>query len=205
MNPRTTSGPRRKRLMTAGIVAATLTVAGGGAAMAANAAQATPASPAAQEASAPPAPAEAAPVTTTEAPPLPATEEPTADDDRRREVPALDPVTQARYDAVWAAGYTTDDIAALAELWQLGGDTDVKARIGQALLDGETLPVQPGTSAPGAQYDAFWEAGYEWADVEALMALWGTPWDETKLRAGQMLLDGQPLPLPGTPAATPAR
>lgn len=52
------------------------------------------------------------------------------------------------------------------------------------------------------QYEAFWGAGYEVEDVEALAALWQTDdYIETKARAGQMLLDGLPLPIP--PGSTP--
>ena len=55
-----------------------------------------------------------------------------------------------------------------------------------------------------AQYEAFWGAGYEVEDMEALSDLWQTDYIETKARAGQMLLDGQVPPvLPGsTPAGT---
>ncbi|MGY4642901.1 hypothetical protein [Cellulomonas sp. URHB0016] len=46
-----------------------------------------------------------------------------------------------------------------------------------------------------AQYEAFWGAGYTPQDVAALGALWSTDDTETKSRAGQLLLDGQPLPV----------
>jgi len=108
--------------------------------------------------------------------------------------------TREQYDALASSGLTPDDVRALSELWQADG-TDLKARIGQAILDGEVLPVAPGTSAPGAQYDAFWAAGYTEGDLEALNDLWGTDWAETKLRAGQALLDGELLPL--RPSGTP--
>ncbi|MCC2336400.1 hypothetical protein [Cellulomonas wangsupingiae] len=111
-----------------------------------------------------------------------------------------DGYTRAQYDAVEASGYTTDDFRALGELWQYEG-TDIKARIGQAILDGEPLPIAPNSSAPGAQYDAYWGAGYVWEDIEALNEIWGTEWQETKLRAGQAILDGEPLPIP--PSGTP--
>lgn len=49
------------------------------------------------------------------------------------------------------------------------------------------------------QYDAYWGAGYTQEDTVALEALWGTGTDETKARAGQMLLDGEEPPVaPGT-------
>lgn len=53
-----------------------------------------------------------------------------------------------------------------------------------------------------AQHDAFWAAGYESQDLDALQALWGTDLTETKARAGQMLLDGQPPPV--APGSVPA-
>ena len=46
-----------------------------------------------------------------------------------------------------------------------------------------------------AQYEAFWGAGYASQDVEELSTLWGTADTETKARAGQLLIDGQPVPV----------
>jgi len=115
--------------------------------------------------------------------------------------------SREQYEALSSSGLTMDDINALGELWQIEG-TDLKARIGQTILDGVEIPIEPGSSAPGAQYEAFWAAGYTAEDLDALVELWGTPWDETKLRAGQTILDGQRMPIPpsGTPAAPePAR
>ena len=118
--------------------------------------------------------------------------------------------TREQYEAFWGAGYTSADAEALAALW--GSDvTTAKARAGQALIDGEEVPVPPST-APGsedpaagdaaageARLDAFWDAGYTYGDAEALAALWGTDLSETKARAGQALIDGQTLPVaPGT-------
>lgn len=45
------------------------------------------------------------------------------------------------------------------------------------------------------QYEAFWGAGYTPEDVDALSALWALDVTETKAKAGQMLLDGEALPL----------
>ena len=51
------------------------------------------------------------------------------------------------------------------------------------------------------QYEAFWGAGYTAADVETLSALWTSDATETKARAGQLILDGQALPIaPGAAA-----
>lgn len=52
-----------------------------------------------------------------------------------------------------------------------------------------------GNGLTRAQYDAYWEAGYTVDDTIALEALWGLGTDETKARAGQMLLDGEEMPL----------
>ena len=142
-----------------------------------------------------------------------------------------DGYTQAQYEAFWGAGYTPEDVAALGALWSTD-DTETKARAGQMLLDGQAPPIAPGSSSddaaataavdpgtddqtaqPGddwssmpedytqAQYEAFWGAGYTVDDVKALGALWSTEATETKARAGQMLLDGQTPPV--APGSTP--
>ncbi|MCC2336404.1 hypothetical protein [Cellulomonas wangsupingiae] len=181
MNPSTTSRPRRKRLMVAGVIAASLSVAGATAAMAANSGSA----PAGTTQPAGPTPDVAPPAAEGAAPAEGASEVP----------------TDEQSEALWGAGYTSDDLDALSDLWQTDG-TETKIRAGQMLLEGQELPVAPNSTAPGAQLSAFWDAGYLWEDVEALNELWGTEWLETKLRAGQALLDGQALPVP--PSGTPA-
>lgn len=52
------------------------------------------------------------------------------------------------------------------------------------------------------QYQAFWASDHA-DDVDRLAELWGTDPTETKARAGQMLLDGEPIPAlpPLDPAA----
>jgi len=51
---------------------------------------------------------------------------------------------------------------------------------------------------------SLWAAGYTYEDLEALGALWGIGWMETKTRAGQMLLDGVEIPVaPGSTPVTP--
>lgn len=55
------------------------------------------------------------------------------------------------------------------------------------------------------QYEAFWDSPYV-DDVDRLSALWGTDTTETKARAGQLLLDGRPIPaLPVDPALATER
>lgn len=53
--------------------------------------------------------------------------------------------TREQYDAFWGAGYTWDDALALDELWQ-GDVTEAKAAAGQMILDGEQVPVAPGST-----------------------------------------------------------
>lgn len=54
-----------------------------------------------------------------------------------------------QYEAFFDAGYTFDDLAVLAQMWGVG-QFDAKLRAGQAVLDGETLPIAPGSAQPGA-------------------------------------------------------
>ncbi|MBI9115408.1 hypothetical protein [Sanguibacter suaedae] len=108
--------------------------------------------------------------------------------------------TREQYEAFWDAGFTPEDVEALEDLWQ----TDVtatKARAGQMILDGDPLPVSPGSTVPvrgvdDAAFDAFWDAGYTFEDAERLAELWQVEVAESKVRAGQMVLDGQAPPVP---------
>ena len=117
--------------------------------------------------------------------------------------------TREQHDAFWDAGYTVGDLDALVDLWDADA-IETKARAGQMLLDGEPVPVPAGAHSDGstdataptvpststrAQYDAYFAAGYDYEDAEALAALWSTDTDETKTRAGQMLLDGETPPI----------
>ena len=113
-----------------------------------------------------------------------------------------DGYTREQYDAFWGAGYTAADLAALGELWRADA-LEVKARTGQMLLDGDTVPVAPGTfldedegGVTTEQFDAFREAGYTGDDAEQLAELWQIDMVEAKARAGDMLLDGEPPPVP---------
>lgn len=176
MNPSTR---RRKRLVAAGVVATALSVAGTGAAMAANSARAEP------EAAAEPAPAVAE----------------VADDEAwMAEMP--EGFAPEQLDALLAAGYTVEDIDALGALW--GTEyVETKVRAGQMLLDGVEVPIAPGSTPsyfPNAEDAAtFWDAGYTVADSEALAALWGLEIWDAKVRAGQAISAGEALPIaPGT-------
>jgi len=122
--------------------------------------------------------------------------------------------TQAEYEAFWGAGYTAADVDTLSALWNTDA-TETKAHAGQLLLEGSALPIAPspaadpstdGSASAGeitpAQQDAFWGAGYTAEDVTTLGALWNSDAIETKAHAGQLLLDGQPVPV--APSGTPA-
>ncbi|MBF5082162.1 hypothetical protein [Quadrisphaera sp. INWT6] len=112
--------------------------------------------------------------------------------------------TAEQYDAFWGAGYTAADADALAALWNTDV-TSAKARAGQALLDGTTVPVSPGDHPEGPVVDedplwtAFSGAGYTYDDAVALAELWSTDVTEAKARIGRAVLDGQELPIaPGS-------
>ena len=120
--------------------------------------------------------------------------------------------TKAQYEAFWGAGYSAADVARLSTLWKSDA-LETKAHAGQMILDGKTLPIAPtpessAASSPStvdftkAQQDAFWGAGYTDADITKLNALWNSDTTETKAHAGQMILDGKPLPV--APSGTPA-
>jgi hypothetical protein len=53
-----------------------------------------------------------------------------------------------------------------------------------------------------AEYDAFWGAGYTDVDIAKLNALWHTDGLETKAHAGQMIIDGSPVPVAPSGAKT---
>jgi len=119
-----------------------------------------------------------------------------------------DGYTREQYEAFWAA-YSVEDMEALSALWSTD-PVQTKARAGQMLLDGLTPPVAP-SAVVGVQpddqqdlYDAFWDAGYTGEDLDALAALWSSDPFEAKARAGQMLLDGEQVPVaPSEASAVP--
>ncbi|WP_188079073.1 hypothetical protein [Actinotalea subterranea] len=119
--------------------------------------------------------------------------------------------TPEELDAFWAAGYTGGDLEALVDLWDVDA-VEAKATAGRMILGGETVPVLPGSHpdpAPvvgpdQAQSDAFFGAGYTYDDAVALAELWDADPIETKATAGQMLLDGETLPVPPSGTADTA-
>ena len=100
------------------------------------------------------------------------------------------------------------DANALADLWHVEV-IEAKGRAGQMLLDGQPVPIAPGSSLDLTDPDtiaeleaeAYWDAGYTGDDGTALAALWNVEVIEAKTTAGQMLRDGQPLPI--GPSGTP--
>ncbi len=174
---------RSVRLLTIGVAASGLCLAGAGLAVATNAAG--PAEP---------------------RPDLVAAYEAATEGADFSEMPA--DYTEEQYRSFWTSGYTAEDLSALKALWSVD-ETEAKARAGQALLDGAALPFAPGTHASTepsaetlAEVDAFFAAGYTVDDVAQLAELWGTETVETKARAGQLLIDGQTVPV--APSGTPA-
>ncbi len=125
--------------------------------------------------------------------------------------------TMEQYIAFWGAGYTVEDAAALNELWSSDW-METKARAGQLLIDGQEVPIPP-SGVPGGEtteppppadpvaeqqmplVQAFFAAGYSYEDAEALGELWSTEVWEAKARGGQLVLDGEALPV--APSGTP--
>ena len=112
-----------------------------------------------------------------------------------------DGYTREQYEAFWGAGYTIDDVEALADLWHLDA-TATKAQAGQLLLDGQTPPVEPGADrgrtapgvGPGAGRRVLGGGLHRRGPRDARGAVAHEPM-ETKAEAGQLVLDGETLPL----------
>lgn len=110
--------------------------------------------------------------------------------------------TQERSEAFFGAGYTMEDADALSELWGVEL-MEAKGRAGQLLLDGQPVPVAPGSSLDltdpstiaSLNLGAYWDAGYTAEDAATLGALWKMDAGEAKVAGGQMLRDGQALPI----------
>lgn len=109
------------------------------------------------------------------------------------------------------AGYTYDDAVVLGAQWNLD-PWEAKVEGGRRLVAGETLPVEPGSSAPAeevvdvsvsgadveaasAALDAYFAAGYDYDDAVALGGLWNVDPFEAKVSAGEKLLAGETLPV----------
>ena len=195
MKPHTSTAGSPRRRAAVGVVAVTLTVG----AVASAYALADNDRPAAEVTAGDAAPQAAADVAAV------ATDEPTAAD----VLAGADEYTQERSDAFWDAGYYMQDANALADLWHVEV-IEAKGRAGQMLLDGQPVPIAPGSSLDLTDPDtiaeleaeAYWDAGYTGDDGTALAALWNVDVYEAKATAGKMLRAGEPLPIP--PSGTPA-
>jgi hypothetical protein len=110
----------------------------------------------------------------------------------------------------FADGYDYDNAVQLASLWHETDPGQAKADAGLKLLEGLALPVAPNGTPETPQekaQGAFFAGGYDYNDAVTL----GNLWQETdigviKAQAGQLLLDGETLPIqPSTPSesATP--
>ena len=111
-----------------------------------------------------------------------------------------DGYTREQHDAFWAE-YSSGDLEELRDLWNVDA-LEAKARAGQMILDGETPPVAPGSPDEDVPYlavdaqEALTEAGITSDDTRQLAKLWQIGTYEAKVRAGDMLLRGEELPLP---------
>jgi hypothetical protein len=112
------------------------------------------------------------------------------------------PADNAETDAVnafFAAGYTYADAQQLAQTWNTADPYHAKIEGGQKLEQGQTLPIPPsGTSESDTQkaIDAFFAAGYDYADAQQLATMWHeTDITQVKAEAGQKLENGQTLPV----------
>lgn len=112
-----------------------------------------------------------------------------------------DGYTREQHDAFWGAEYSAGDLEELCDLWNVDA-LEAKARAGQMILDGETVPVAPSGPVEDVPYleldaqEALLEAGITYEDAEQLAELWQIDPVEAKVRAGDMLLRGEELPLP---------
>ena len=114
---------------------------------------------------------------------------------------------QKQYDAYFNAGYDYDDAVKLAKLWKMNKNDigAVKAAAGKKLLAGKKLPIQPSndpadtdvvTPKEEQQVNAFFDAGYDYADAVELAKLWKKPNAyEAKILGGKKLLAGETLPI----------
>ena len=101
--------------------------------------------------------------------------------------PGAEAATRAFHDA----GYTYDDAARLAALWELPDPSDAKVAAGAKLEAGRPLPFGPA----GGALQKYWNAGYDSTDAEKLARIWHVSVDQAKVQAGRMLLAGKRLPI----------
>ena len=118
-----------------------------------------------------------------------------------KKLPIKPDPSAAAVDAFFAAGYDYDDAVALAKLWKSADPGEAKVAAGKRLLAGKKLPIKPSPEGiedakNAAAYDAFFKAGYDYADAEKLAKLWKTASpSDAKVMAGEKLLAGKKLPI----------
>lgn len=120
--------------------------------------------------------------------------------------------TRARAVMAFAdAGYDYDDALVLASYWNTGDPTDAKVIAGRKLINGLTMPIQPGgqltdeqaqDARDAAALSSYFGAGYDYDDAVTLAKLWSSPSAyDAKITAGTKLGLGEHLPIePGSAA-----
>lgn len=103
------------------------------------------------------------------------------------------------------SGYDASDAAELVRIWRVGSPLEAKVKAGERLIRSMALPSQvthrlpdgsePATITPAMALDAFYGAGYDYADAEELAGIWrvGSPYD-AKIKAGKRLIQRLALP-----------
>lgn len=123
--------------------------------------------------------------------------------------PLPDGYTRAQHDAFWGS-YSSEDVSALSALWATDA-IETKARAGQMLIEGEPLPLEEAYAAApkyaaekerSEALDAFWAAGYTYADLQQVLTIWEGDELEVKTRIGRTVIEGGYVPV--APSGTPA-
>lgn len=118
-------------------------------------------------------------------------------DSPRANAAADDGLSDAALAEVFGAfGYTAEDAAVLAGQWDVAVP-EAKVRAGRELKTVGVLPhvdVLTPVDADAVRVEAFFAAGYDYADAEVLATAWGlaTPYD-AKVEAGRVLQGGGTL------------
>ncbi len=123
----------------------------------------------------------------------------------------IDQATLDAYAAFWMAGYSFEQLEALAIEWNTS-NFEAKARAGIAIQDGNTTEINAITAIVGQPagpdqppppdtpdgwneddldaYTAYWDAGYNYEQLLTLAEEWNTSEFEAKGRAGNAIQDG---------------
>lgn len=97
------------------------------------------------------------------------------------------------------AGYGSADAQTLARLWRTNDPKIAEALAGQAILDGDAMPIRPGQAATSGSYDLglemiqhFIDDGFDYFDAQVLAKVWNTNDVYTaKALGGQLVHDGR--------------